>query len=212
MQAAKPVAFALLAAGQSRRFGAEDKLCTLFQGDMLGVHAARSLAPLLPAPAWVIASSDNHPCAAAWRELGFAIAVNQHAEEGMGGSVALAAQLAKSAGAGGLLVCLADMPLVPTSHFEAVRAHFLAAADRKAIAASAQGDKRMPPACFGEGHFEALMSLGRGKGRRGKGGRGKGGGDKGARALLSQGEVVGCPDKWLADVDSQESLAALSRS
>lgn len=182
---------AILAAGQSRRFGETDKLTARLHDRMLGEHVARTLRGRDFSMAAVICASDAHPCAAVWRECDFDIAVNPDAEQGMGTSVAMAAGLAMEASCDKLLVALADMPMVPEGFYSAL---ILTADSPASIAISAIGDTRMPPAVFGSDHFPALTQLH---------------GDKGARDLLAQGEICPCPPEWLIDVDTPETLAAL---
>lgn len=188
------IGVAVLAAGASRRFGDTDKLEAPFRGKRLGEHVCTTLARAVMQPRWVIASRKDHPCKAAWNEAGFRVEINDRAAHGMGTSVALAARLARDAGCEALLIALADTPLVPSEHFSALADHVtrLGAAG---LVASRSGAARMPPAAFGASHFERLASLT---------------GDAGARAILSEGDVVDCPSAWLEDIDTPEALARLS--
>ncbi|MDC0887364.1 NTP transferase domain-containing protein [Altererythrobacter sp.] len=188
------LAVALLAAGRSSRFGSSDKLAANFRGGLLGHHAALALSPLGADVAWVITATEAHPCAEGWRELGFEIAVNPQAKDGMGTTVAMAASLAQAAAADALLIALADMPLVPTSHFRHLAESALHA-DANALFVSALGDRRLPPACFGRARFDQLA---------------RSRGDQGARKMVSEGIVQPCPQEWLADIDDTATLARLS--
>ena len=142
--------------------------------------------------ALVITSQKDHPCRAGWEKAGFQIALNVQAEQGMGTSVALAALLATHAKADALLIALADMPLVPRSHFEAL---IDGARTPAACFASDTGNARTPPAIFGSNHFAELAQLGE---------------DTGARTLLKKARMVPCPPEWLEDIDTPEALARLS--
>lgn len=185
---ARRIGVALLAAGSSRRFGTSDKLCADFRGRALGEYAALALPIDQFEKAWVITRTPNHPCEPQWRERRFEPLLNPRASEGMGSSVALAAKAAKEASLDGLLIALADMPLVP-------REHFLALVDAwdasEPVVVSAMGEIRMPPALFGAAQFKDLM---------------KSSGDQGARVLISQGLVVPCPSEWLKDIDTIDDL------
>jgi len=185
---------ALLAAGASRRFGDTDKLTALLDGQPLGEIVCNTIPRGRFDHRWVIASTPDHPSAPAWRAAGFAPLVNPSADEGMGTSVALAATAARKAGCDALVLALADMPLVPASHFEAL-VERICAGGPDGIVTSASRETRMPPAAFGASHLSALAELG---------------GDHGARALLQRGDVCACPPEWLADVDTPEALAALN--
>lgn len=176
---------ALLAAGSSRRFGPEDKLAAQFRGRPLGEHAAAALPMERCTHGWVITAHPRHHCEAFWRTRCLEPVINQDAASGMSTSVALAAQLAKRAQCDGLLIALADMPLVP-------RAHFLALLDSDAsIAVSSNGEARLPPARFDAAFFDEL------EGTKG---------DQGARELIKRGRVISCPPQWLKDVDTPSDL------
>ncbi len=197
MAEAARLTVAVLAAGQSRRFGASDKLCATFQGKPLGLHVCEMLArarfALRPQHRVVITSDESHPCADAWKEAGFSVVLNPSADEGMGTSVAAAARIARRAESDMLLIALADMPLVPVSHYAAL-VEAAALRGPAAIAASSDGQAKMPPAVFGRDHFDTLADLT---------------GDTGARVLLADSDTIDCPSEWLADIDTQEALTAL---
>lgn len=191
MASVPPVAVAVLAAGQSRRFGEADKLVAPFRGTMLGLHACRTLSLLPFARRWAIASDTRHSCAKGWREAGFTVALNPDADTGMGSSVALAARLAQEAGVTALLIALADMPLVPAAHFAAL----LECAGPDTLTASHNGASPTPPAIFGSHHFGQLMQAS---------------GDTGARLLLAGAETLSCDPAWLLDIDDPSALARTS--
>ncbi|MEM7666271.1 MAG: nucleotidyltransferase family protein [Pseudomonadota bacterium] len=187
------LAVAILAAGSSQRFGDADKLTADFRGEMLGLRVARELPLDVFDLAFVVISGNSHPCAADWRNAGLDVLANSRAEDGMGTSVALAAARANDCGMDALIIVLADMPMVPASHYEEL-ANGARALGSHGIVVSSDGRNRSPPACFGRNHFEKLAQLG---------------GDVGARAILSEGTVVTCPAEWLVDVDTPEALTAL---
>lgn len=183
------IGVALLAAGASRRFGERDKLAEPFRGRLLGEHAAAAIPVERFAKAWIIAPRKDHPCEPGWIYAGFDPVINASAAEGMGTSVALAAELADANSCDSLLIALADMPLVPQSHFAALAALSI---HPEEVIVSARGDTRLPPAVFGKEHFVALSELR---------------GDRGARDLLALGQIVPCPPEWLIDIDTPEDLA-----
>lgn len=183
------IGVALLAAGASRRFGDADKLAQQFDGFMLGQNAAFAFPVERMHCAWVIVAAQGHPCEPGWQAMGFDPLVNPRAQEGMGTSVALAAQAAQQETLDALAIVLADMPLVPGSHYEAL---VDAVRGPEEIAVSAIGAARMPPAVFGSAHFAELALLS---------------GDRGARDILARGRVIACPPAWLADVDTPDDLA-----
>lgn len=187
------LAVAVLAAGQSRRFGEQDKLRAIFRGKPVGLHVTDTLSRIAADMRVVVTSSLDHVCKQGWETAGFSVVKNPSADEGMGTSVAVAARLARRAGADALLIALADMPLV-------TREHYLALIENgqkggaQAVFASSNGQVNMPPALFGCDHFDALCELS---------------GDQGARALLRDAQAIDCPPEWLVDIDTPEALAAL---
>ena len=93
-----------------------------------------------------------------------------------------------------LMIALADMPLVPVGHYKSL----VAAAqedDERTIIASSDGTTRTPPAVFGEAYFDTLENLT---------------GDVGARALLDESVTIACESECLIDIDTPETLAALT--
>lgn len=178
------IGVALLAAGASRRFGEADKLAADFHGLPLGAHAARAIPLDRFARAWLVADRGSP----AWAPPGFEVLVNACAEEGMSLSVALAAKAAQAARLDALLIALADMPFVPSEHFQELA---FAISDHGSSATSALGSTRMPPAIFGSAHFKSLSRLS---------------GDRGARGLLAGATIVPCPPEWLVDIDTRQAL------
>ena len=189
------IAVAILAAGQSRRFGSQDKLCAQFQGKPLGVHVGDQIAALGDRfdHRWIIVSDRAHHLADQWGSGGWTLLVNPDARSGMGSSVAVAAGAARETGAKALLICLADMPLIPRSHF-AEFAHQMGRFAPDDVLVTSDGNRRMPPAAFGAAHFTQLAKLT---------------GDKGARELLSQGRTVLCSPDHLVDIDDAQTLQRL---
>ncbi len=186
------LAVAILAAGRSARFGAEDKLTAKLRGMPLGLHTANALAGLNFAQRWVIVRAPDHPCVPDWRAVGFEPLVNAAADTGMGASLRLAAQCAEHAGADGLMVCLADMPLVPSAHFEALTHAWR---QRGGVIASQDGVLIAPPAIFSRAHFPLLAGVT---------------GDQGGRPLLNGAFCVTAPSGTLEDVDDPATLLRLS--
>ncbi|WP_417612287.1 nucleotidyltransferase family protein [Parasphingorhabdus sp.] len=182
------ITLALLAAGQSRRFGDRDKLSASLGGKMLGLHAAETAAALPFAGKLVIGSPD-HRCAPQWRALGYQILANQDAARGQATSVRLAAAHAINSNASALCILLADMPFVAADHLGQLLAAF--ARSGGTIASSRDG-QAMPPAIFSRDRLESLLALE---------------GDSGARNLLAEAHLIPGDDRVLMDIDTEEDLA-----
>jgi molybdenum cofactor cytidylyltransferase len=93
--------------------------------------------------------------------------VNDRHAEGMGSSIATAVR-AVSHVADGILLMLADQPLITVSHLQALRDNWGGATDE--IIATSFSNTMGPPVLFPRGAFDDLAALS---------------GDKGARAILS---------------------------
>lgn len=185
---------AVLAAGRSERFGADDKLAVPFRGKPLGLHATDNLVGVSSARRFVIVANEQHPCSAGWRAGGFETVRNAKAHLGMGTSIALAASLSLASRSGVLLICLADMPLVPKSHVESLVGAALRLGP-DGIVASTNGEATMPPACFRQNRIRALTQIS---------------GDQGARALLPEAEQIACAPELMADIDDPDELSRLA--
>ncbi|MFC4293233.1 NTP transferase domain-containing protein [Sphingorhabdus arenilitoris] len=181
---------AILAAGASQRFGQADKLTADLRGKMLGHHVTDNLSGLDFMRRVIIASAPDHECTAGWQRAGFEIAVNGEAQSGLGTSAALAACIARGAGAAGLIICLADMPFITVQHIERLAESW--DGSDGAMVASDSGQAASPPALFGAGHFDMLSRLT---------------GDSGARSLLPGAQLVSFESAALTDIDRPEDLA-----
>ncbi|NCO48151.1 MAG: nucleotidyltransferase family protein [Sphingomonadales bacterium] len=182
------ILLALLAAGQSRRFGERDKLSALLGGKMLGLHAAE-VGAAMPFAHKLVIGSPEHRCAAQWRDLGYQILANDDAAQGQATSVRLAAAHAIKCGASGLCILLADMPFVTRDHLGQLLAAF---AQSGGTVASSRDGRAMPPTIFPIDKLEPLTTLQ---------------GDTGARRLLSDAHLIAGDDDLLFDIDTAEDLA-----
>jgi molybdenum cofactor cytidylyltransferase len=186
MIAAEDTALLLLAAGESRRYGAgPSKLDASVRGLPLGLHAARAVA-VLPFARRIAVTARS---AIDYAAEGFLVIPNDDPVGDMASSLRLA--MAAAGNAAAVLVLLADMPNITAAHVE----RLLAAGDGpRTIVASADGGAARPPALFGQAWFDALSALY---------------GDHGARDLIRSGKLVHARVGELADVDTRDDLAAL---
>lgn len=190
MIAAEDTILILLAAGQSTRFNSDLSKLDVPIGDLpLGLHAARTLAALpFKARAAIV-----RRCRIDYAAHGFHVIENDDPVGDMASSLRLGVTFAQAQGAAAVLVALADMPRITARH---VRRLLEAADGAEAVLASAvAGAAPRPPAVFGSGRFETLLSLS---------------GDHGARDLIRSGQRIEAPAAELVDIDTQEDLAALT--
>ncbi|MBL8385952.1 MAG: nucleotidyltransferase family protein [Burkholderiales bacterium] len=185
---AAPVRGILLAAGASRRFGA-NKLLHTIDGMPIACRAGASLAAALPGALAVTRSGS--PLAPMLADLGLTVVACPRADDGMGASLACA--VAAAGDAAGWVVALADMPFIlPASHARVARA-LAAGAD---LVAAAHRGVRGHPVGIGARFRDALLALE---------------GDAGARHIVREHaallRLVECDDPGvLRDIDTPADL------
>jgi molybdenum cofactor cytidylyltransferase len=183
------VAVILLAAGRSRRFGANDKLVAPLAGEALALHAARRIVELAPGRRIAVCADADAALARQLATLGFAIVANPDSERGLSHSLALGIAAAAQGREAAALICLADMPFISTGHLRALIARFDAA--DAPVVASSEGTAAMPPVLFARSHFDRLRASE---------------GDRGGKALLTDAVLVAAGADELADIDRPEDL------
>lgn len=185
------IAAVLLAAGTSSRFGEEDKLMAELRGKPLAAHTLETVASMAFAELIAVVRPIQ-VTPVLHRKLdrrGYTIIVNDRPEEGISGSIVRAVEHVMPINRiRGILICLADMPDVPQTHYNRI---CLAAEDIRSVVASTDGFSSSPPAFIGRKHFPELLALK---------------GDQGARALLSHGLQIETTGKVLHDIDTPEDL------
>ena len=180
----------LLAAGQSQRFGSDDKLLATLHGRPLVDHAAAALRlSELDELVAVVALDDVRD-----RLQGFqCVALS---EKGLPQSESLRAGIlkAQNMAADRALVVLADMPLVTPGLINDV----LDLAGQERISATSDGRRRTPPACFPKSAFDDLLAMT---------------GDSGASVILRalpNAQLVEVSEDALRDVDVTQDLRDLA--
>lgn len=174
------IAFALLAAGRSKRFGG-GKLQAMLGDKPLWRWAADTAEAAGFVTRFLIVAEPPLPEAEGWR-----IAVNSDADIGIATSIALACSLAR--GCRKLVFGLADMPLVEPAHLRA-----LAMANGVAFTCYPSGGEGVP-AGFPSAAFASLGSL--------QGDRGAAGMDWGVDKITV---APASPDSLL-DIDTPQNL------
>lgn len=166
------LAVILLAAGQSRRFGPQNKLLTDLQGKPLISHAADHIRGLKPDH--MIAVTQTEAVANMLEDFTILKASNQAMQSD---SIRLGLQAAEHKGAQKAMIVLGDMPFADSTLMGQVAAN--CSGDRPS--ATTDGKRILPPACFPKSYFSDLYALK---------------GDKGAAHILR-----GLPSASLAVVD-----------
>jgi molybdenum cofactor cytidylyltransferase len=174
----------VLAAGDSRRFGADDKLLAPYDGRPLAAWAAEAMRGAPVAIRIAVVRSDA--VAALFADF---VIVRAPQEAQQSDSLKSGLAVAQQRGAERLIITLADMPGVDAGLIRQV-----AETCPSGGASAADGIRRTPPACFDRALFGRLEELG---------------GDTGAGRLLSalpESSLVHTRHERLADIDTRADL------
>jgi molybdenum cofactor cytidylyltransferase len=201
-RAAKPakpgrVAALVLAAGQSRRMGRQNKLLAEIDGRAMVTHVVDAMLASRAAPVIVVTGHEADEVRAALGERPVQIVANPHYAEGL--STSLKAGLAALPDdAEGVLVGLADMPRIKPAQIDRLIAAFNPLEGRAIVVPTVRG-KRGNPVLFATRFLPEMLQIG---------------GDVGARHLIGghEDEVVEIEmedDAALLDIDTPDALSAL---
>ena len=185
MARAEDIAVALLAAGRSTRFGAADKLAAPLGGRPLVQWAAQAGLTVPARHHLLVAGPD-----AAFEVDGYERMTNAAPDQGMASSLKIAAQAAEQAGVAGLLILLADMPLIDAAHLARIVSAFVHDGSRP-VFSTAPDTAPQPPALLPASLFAALQAID---------------GDKGARGFAAGASLVASDAERLLDVDTPDDL------
>ena len=190
----KPIGAIVLAAGFSSRFGSSKLLAHLSNGKSIFQQTVERIAEVFPDRLVV-----TRPEMAAQLQVlaqGTSILSFEHAEQGMGATLAFAAQ--QIGDWDGCLVCLGDMPFIETSTYRRIADNITA----DSIVTPTFNSKMGNPAAFGKNFFTDLGALT---------------GDTGGRKLTSiypqaVRELQVSDPGILQDIDTLEELALYQNS
>lgn len=191
------VAGLLLAAGHSHRMGDANKLLLERDGVPMLRMAAQQLLGSSCRANYVVTGFDSTRVAASLSGLAIEVLFNPEHACGMGTSLALGARHVPEH-YDGLLICLADMPLVTIAAIDRLVSEF-SNHDPQAICVPVACGKRGHPVLFGRQHFPALARLN---------------GDSGARRIVEACahlviEVEMDSEAVLCDVDTPEHAKSM---
>lgn len=165
----------ILAAGQSKRFGKENKLLHAVDGEILLHRVLRAFAAARLEKLVVVLGHEAEAVGEALAEWEVQTVFNAKFTEGMGGSLACGVRGLAAECLDGLLLCVGDLPGLRAGDVERVRDAFVAEAGRSVVVPCFAG-RNGHPVCFPNRLFEALGDLR---------------GDEGARKIIAgEGDKV----------------------
>lgn len=183
----------VLAAGQASRFGSTKQLA-VFEGQPLVTRAIRSAERVCGPQSILVTGKDWENVASASAPLDGFMIYNPRYRDGMASSLAQGIRSIRDV-ADGVLLLLADQPLVSDEHLRALITAFTAAPD--SICASAYAGTRGPPVIFARRYFAELIELQ---------------GDRGAKAVIESNidQVITIPcENAAVDIDTPDDLNEL---
>jgi molybdenum cofactor cytidylyltransferase len=191
----------LLAAGFSRRFGADDKLMQrLPDGRIMAVAAAQPMVDALPCCIAVV-RAENPSLADALKALGMHVVYCRHSAKVMADSLVTGVQHAGGLQSDnkGFVIALADMPYISAQTIGAVANEVMLGAD---IVQPTYYGQRGHPVGFSIKYQEDLLRLK---------------GDEGARSIIQQHKeqlkLLSCDDAGiLADIDTPDDLMLFNQT
>lgn len=190
------VAALLLAAGSSRRFGADNKLLALLDGKAVVRRTAEALATSQASPVVVVTGPDADLVEAALEGLRVRFVHNPNHDQGMGTSLAVGVASLDEHIAGAL-VCLGDMPLVSSVLIDTLIQAFRRAECQRIVLPSGEEGRTGHPVVWPKSCFPELAALS---------------GDRGGKDLLARHAALVEPvsvsgEDAFADIDTEADLA-----
>jgi len=147
----------LLAAGKSQRFGSNKLLHPVTDNAPMLLVSAQKLANVLPGSVAVI-NRELVPYTDQLEQLGLRVVVNEHADRGMGSSIACG--VLASQDAPGWLIALADMPYIKTETIALLANKLGNGADIVAPLLNNRGEQRRGhPVGFSQRYKDELLAL-----------------------------------------------------
>ena len=190
-----PVCAIILAAGESKRFGSEDKLLAKVGGVSILERVVNVIAGV-GADKTIVVTGANHEVVGSLL-CGYEVELvrNEKWAEGMGRSLSFGASVVDSSAYSGLLVCLGDLPFIEANNIRKLIAAFFDHKGRS-IVLPIHNHKRGHPVIFPSFFQKELIKLS---------------GDSGAKSVLLSAaekvvEVEMESDQNLRDIDCQSDL------
>ena len=148
------IAFIVLAAGSSRRFGSENKLLADLDGLPVLAHVLQTLSAFEFMDRIIVVGHDSCRVSDLALGTGFGVVENTDFDRGIGTSIAAGIRGSREARA--YLIMLGDMPFVSSETVSRLVASVSGAGQ---LAICRCGDALSPPALFGRDFRDTLMAL-----------------------------------------------------
>jgi molybdenum cofactor cytidylyltransferase len=190
----------VLAAGQSTRAGATNKLLAPIHGVPMVARAVARIKQTGVSPIIVVTGHQSAEVGAALADAGVIFAHNPKYAAGMAGSIGAGIQ-ALPGDVAGVLICLGDMPAIEAAEIGQLIAAFRPQG-QGAICVPKAGGRRGNPVLFARRFFPELQALG---------------GDSGAKAVIAAHgdqvqEVEMAGSGTLVDLDTTQEIDDFSSS
>ncbi|HXJ42887.1 MAG TPA: nucleotidyltransferase family protein [Bryobacteraceae bacterium] len=187
----------LLAAGNSTRMGSPKQLVD-YRGKTLLRHAVETALASVCQPVVVVLGANADAIRPSITELPVEIVVNDRWEEGMGTSIHSGVSLAMARDLDGIILALADQPLVSAEFYDRLIAEHRVSG--KPIVTSEYAGTVGVPVFFASSHFSKLLALAPDQGCKG--------------IILSHGTDalrIACPEAGI-DIDTPLDLERVLRT
>lgn len=149
----------LLAAGESKRMGEQDKLFLKYNGDWLINHTMRSLWNSKKSELIIVMQNDDNKLLDGKSNKEIKVVVNPDYKKGMTTSIQ-AGVSAASTFATGFMICLADQPLMTKEDYNEIieRFELLVKHDGKSIVVPMYEGKKGNPVIFSSAYRDAILA------------------------------------------------------
>ncbi|MDJ0949879.1 MAG: nucleotidyltransferase family protein [Alphaproteobacteria bacterium] len=150
------IAAVLLAAGESRRMGVANKLLLEIDGEPIVHRTARQMLEAGPIEAVAVLGHDSTRVGHAVADLPLAQVVNPHYRDGQMTSVH-AGLAALSGPCAGVMICLADQPMLTAADYRELMRAFAARGDKSILVPTWRG-RRGNPVLLAWAHRGAILA------------------------------------------------------
>ena len=149
----------VLAAGLSRRMGAQNKLLLRYSGKPLVRYVVEAVAGSKAGEVVVVVGFEQERIREALEGLDVSFVANERYEEGMGTSIRAGVKAATDE-ATGYMVCLSDLPLIESEEYDRIIDAFLANHERdpQAIVIPSFEGQRGNPVVLSSFYREAMLA------------------------------------------------------